>query len=90
MTNPHNPAGLAAYYRHFRVTEWLLFTGHSHQTWPDVGLEAQRLAWLDAAELLDTKWDIAFEQVDLVRSGFRRSLNEPKADLALAGNTHPT
>ncbi len=88
MTNPHNPARLAAHYSHFRVAERLLFTGHSHQAWPDVGLEAQRRAWVDAAELLDTKWDAAFGQADLVRRGFRRLLGDPKADLALAGNTH--
>ncbi|PYR64621.1 MAG: hypothetical protein DMF88_22635, partial [Acidobacteria bacterium] len=52
-------AGLAAHYSRFRVTERVLLTGHSHQAWPDVGFEAQQRAWLDAAELVDDKWDRA-------------------------------
>ncbi len=36
------PNALAPHYRHFRVAERLLLTGHSHQAWPDCGLEAQQ------------------------------------------------
>ena len=32
----HSPNALAAHYRHFRVGERLLLSGHSHQAWPDV------------------------------------------------------
>ena len=49
----------------FRVTDRILLTGHSHQAWPDVGLEAQQRAWLDAAEYVDDKWAVAAEQADL-------------------------
>ncbi|MEK7386376.1 MAG: hypothetical protein AABZ83_08030, partial [candidate division NC10 bacterium] len=51
----------------FRVGERLLLTGHSHQAWPDAGFEAQQRAWLDAAELVDEKWDAAAERAEAVR-----------------------
>ncbi len=82
------PNALAPHYRHFRVAERLLLTGHSHQAWPDVGLEAQRRAWLDAAELVDEKWERAFAMADRVRRGFGTLLGEPGADIALGANTH--
>ena len=34
----------------------VLLTGHSHQAWPDVAFDAQKQAWLDAAEQVDDKW----------------------------------
>jgi kynureninase len=79
---------LANHYSRFRVAERLLFTGHSHQAWPDVGFEAQQRAWLDAAELVDEKWERAAEQAELVRAGWRCLLNEPGAEIALGQNTH--
>jgi len=82
------PNALAPHYRQFRVAERLLLTGHSHQAWPEVGLEAQRRAWLDAAELVDDKWDRAFAQAERVRRGFARLLGERDADIALGANTH--
>jgi kynureninase len=79
---------LAPHYARFRVTERLLLTGHSHQAWPDVGIEAQQQAWLDAAELVDDKWERAFAMADRVRAGFARLLGDPSGDVALAANTH--
>ena len=38
----------------------LHFAAHSHHPWPDVTFEAQQEAWLDAAQLLDGKWDKIF------------------------------
>lgn len=35
----------------------LHFAAHSHHPWPDVSYEAHRQAWLDAAEMMDDKWD---------------------------------
>lgn len=83
-----SPNALACHYRHFRVGDRLLLTGHSHQAWPDVGLEAQTRAWLDAAEYVDDKWDRAFEQADRVRAGFRRLLDDDSGAFALGANTH--
>ena len=66
----------------------MLLTGHSHQAWPDVGFAAQQQAWLDAAELVDDKWDRAFARADRVRAGFARLLDDPDGDIALASSTH--
>lgn len=82
------PNALAPHYTRFRVTQRLLLTGHSHQAWPDVGFEGQQQAWLDAAALVDDKWDEAFRQADRVRAGFRGLLDDPQGDIALGPNTH--
>ena len=82
----NNP--LADRYRHFRVAERTLLSGHSHQAWPDCGLEAQRLAWLDAAEHVDDKWQFAFAQADKIRAGYRRLLDDASGLYSLAGSTH--
>jgi len=70
------------------VSERILLTGHSHQAWPDVGFEAQQRAWLDAAELVDGKWEHAAAQADRVRAGFGRLLGDAAANIALGQNTH--
>ena len=79
---------LARHYSRFRVGERLLLTGHSHQAWPDVSFDAQQRAWLDAAELVDRKWERAAEQAARVQAGFRRLLNDPGGEIALTQNTH--
>ena len=79
---------LARQYSRFRVSERVLLTGHSHQAWPDVAFAAQKQAWLDAAELVDDKWDRAFEVADEVRAGYRRLLDDPDGHIALGQNTH--
>ena len=82
------PNALASHYRRFRVGERLLLTGHSHQAWPDCGLDGQRQAWLDAAEYLDHKWDRAFARAERVRRGFAQLLDDPDGHIALGANTH--
>jgi kynureninase len=82
------PNALAPCYRRFRVSERLLLTGHSHQAWPDCGLEGQRRAWVDAAELVDEKWSRALEVADRVRRGYARLLDDGDGDIALGANTH--
>jgi kynureninase len=79
---------LAAHYSRFRVADRLLLTGHSHQAWPDVSFDAQERAWLDAAELVDDKWERAAEQAARVQEGFRRLLTDPGGEVALGQNTH--
>ncbi len=83
-----SPNALAPHYARFRVAERLLLTGHSHQAWPDAGFAAQQQAWLDAAELVDDKWDRAFAIADRVRAGFARLLDDPGGHIALGANTH--
>jgi kynureninase len=83
-----SPNALAAHYRRFRVGERLLLTGHSHQAWPDCGLEGQQQAWFDAAELLDHKWQRAFARAERVRRGYARLLDDPGGHIALGSSTH--
>ena len=45
-------------------------------------------AWQDAAELVDTKWDVASALADEVREGYRRLLGDPDGHIALGQNTH--
>ena len=82
------PNPLAASYSRFRVAERLLLTGHSHQGWPDCGLEGQVEAWDDAAELADEKWGRAMEKADSVRRGYARLLGVTPGEIALGQNTH--
>jgi selenocysteine lyase/cysteine desulfurase len=69
---------------------WLHAAAHSHHPWPDVSFEAQQQAWLDAAELMDGKWDLIFSEVlPKAQRHLARLLNLPSADtLCFAGNTH--
>ncbi len=83
-----SPNALAPHYSHFRVADRLLLTGHSHQAWPDVALEGQRKAFLDAAELVDGKWSRAFDVADAVRRGWARLLDDAPERVALGHSTH--
>ena len=88
MGNPFASLGLAGHYTRFRVGHRLLLTGHSHQAWPDVAFDAQQRAWLDAAALVDDKWQRAAAVAVEVRAGWRRLLNDPNGVIALGQNTH--
>jgi len=70
------------------VHERLLLTGHSHQAWPDIGLDGQHQAWLDAAEHVDDKWDLAAQKAEEVRAGYRRLMGGCDGNLTLDTNTH--
>jgi kynureninase len=63
---------------------------HSHHPWPDVTLEAQQAAWLDAARLADDKWDEIFGTVlpeAAVHITGRLGLSDPEG-IAFAPSTH--
>ena len=83
-----SPNRLASYYSKFKVQERLLFTGHSHQAWPDCGFEAQQEAWNDAADLVDDKWEKAFEKAEEVKQGFSKLLGDESGYITLGSNTH--
>ncbi len=83
-----SPNALAADYSHFRVSQRLLLTGHSHQAWPDAALEGQRRAFLDAAEFVDDKWARAFGVAETVRRGWARLLDDEPGRVALGHSTH--
>ena len=63
---------------------------HSHHPWPDVTLDAQQQAWLDAATLHDDKWDHVFAAVlPEAQRHVARRLNLPDPPtIAFAPNTH--
>ncbi len=83
-----SPNPLAPGYARFRVGERLLLTGHSHQAWPDVALDGQVEAFEDAALAVDAKWERAFARAERLRAGIRGWFGEPRAEIALAPNTH--
>jgi kynureninase len=68
----------------------LHFAAHSHHPWPDVSFEAQQRAWLDAAQLIDDKWDKVFgEIVPAAQAHLARRLGLPDpASLCFAPSTH--
>lgn len=84
----NSPNKLAPHYSKFKVAKRLLFTGHSHQAWPDCGFDGQKKAWEDAAEFVDDKWEKAFEKADEVKQGFSKLLNDKSGYITLASNTH--
>lgn len=79
---------LAKHYTHFDVTNRLLFTGHSHQAWPDVAREAVIEAFDTSARLVDTKWDVAFEKIDIMRTYLRDFYDDPDGYYTHNENTH--
>lgn len=94
-----HPHPLAADYQRFGVEQRpgegrLLLTGHSHQAWPDVAREGHMKAFDDAAERVDTKWEAAFEQAEIVQQGFAWRLGdtddagERRGIYTLGSNTH--
>jgi kynureninase len=83
-----SPNPVAARYSHARVADRLLLTGHSHQAWPDAALVGVKEGMRDAYELVDDKWDAAFERAERVRRGYRGWLHDPDAEIALGSNTH--
>lgn len=79
---------LAAHYSKFKVEARMLFTGHSHQAWPDCGFEAQQEAWIDAANLVDDKWDKAFQKAEEVKTGYSKLLGDNSGYITIAPSTH--
>lgn len=79
---------LAKHYSHFDVENRLLFTGHSHQAWPDVALEGLIEAFDVAARKVDTKWDVVFEKIDVMRDYLKRYYDDPHGKYTHAENTH--
>lgn len=68
----------------------LHFCAHSHHPWPDVSFEAHQKAWLDAAALMDAKWDKVFgEIIPAAQHHLARLLNLPDpATICFGANTH--
>jgi selenocysteine lyase/cysteine desulfurase len=68
----------------------LHFAAHSHHPWPDVSFDAQQRAWIDAAEMMDDKWEHVLGVV-APRAGSRVARHIGLADptsLTFGPNTH--
>ncbi|UJR82647.1 aminotransferase class V-fold PLP-dependent enzyme [Sandaracinus amylolyticus] len=83
-----DPLALRAHYTHFVRPGRILLTGHSHQAWPDVARDAQLRAFDDAAELVDDKWERAFEAAESVRAAVAARIGARADDIALGASTH--
>ncbi|MFA5668487.1 MAG: hypothetical protein WC967_04530 [Balneolaceae bacterium] len=79
---------LIPHYSHFRVSERLLFTGHSHQAWPDVALEGQKEYFYDSAKLVDKKWGKAEVKTEILRNYLREYYDDPDGLYCREENTH--
>ena len=83
-----DPAALRPSYRAFLRPGRVLLTGHSHQAWPDVARDGLVLAFDDAAELVDEKWERAFAAAEAVREGVAARIGARAEDIALGASTH--
>ena len=79
---------LIPYYSHFKVSERLLFTGHSHQAWPDVALDGQKEYFFDSARYVDKKWELAEQKTEILRNYLRDFYDDPGGFYCREESTH--
>lgn len=79
---------LASHYTKFDVANRLLFTGHSHQAWPDVALDGMIEAFDVAASRVDTKWDVVFEKIGVMSDYLKLYYDDPDGHYTHSENTH--
>ena len=79
---------LAPHYSRFNVSERLLFTGHSHQAWPDVAEQGMQECFTVAARDVDEKWGVAFQKAEVLRQYLRDWYDDANGYYCLAENTH--
>lgn len=79
---------LQPHYSHFNVANRLLFTGHSHQAWPDAAFEGIREYMQMVAEQVDKKWTAGFEKTEIMRSYLRNYYDDPTGKYCREQNTH--
>ncbi len=75
-------AGTTSYYVH-QVDTRIMLSGHSHQAWPDVALEATQQCWLDAASYVDSKWSLALDKAARVQRGFAACMQDNDGEYSL-------
>jgi len=79
---------LQPYYSKFNVANRLLFTGHSHQAWPNVAFEGVNEYLELVAEEVDLKWEMAFEKTEILREYLRNYYDDPDGLYCREQNTH--
>lgn len=82
------PKKLQPHYSAFKVAERLLFTGHSHQAWPDVVEESFSEYWSLVSENIDQKWDACFEKVGVLQDYLERFYQDSTGLYSYGANTH--
>lgn len=84
----HMAQALQPDYSEFRVAERILFTGHSHQAWPDCAFDGIREYQDVVTSRIDSKWEIAFEKTEILRSYLRNYYQDPHGLYCREANTH--
>ncbi|MDZ7807456.1 MAG: hypothetical protein U5K71_10115 [Gracilimonas sp.] len=79
---------LIPHYSRFNVGDRLLFTGHSHQAWPDVAREGQTEYFDVCARDVDNKWETAFEKTEVLRNYLRDFYDDPDGFYCREESTH--
>lgn len=79
---------LQPFYSNFNVANRLLFTGHSHQAWPDAAREGLKEAYDITARDVDTKWEVAEEKREILRGYLRYYYSDPTGLYCQSENTH--
>lgn len=79
---------LIPHYSAFDVSNRLLFTGHSHQAWPDVAREGQTEYFDLCARDVDKKWEVSFEKTELLRDYLRDYYDDPDGFYCREESTH--
>ena len=79
---------LQPYYTRFDVANRLLFTGHSHQAWPDAAFEGVRAYEKTVTHDVDKKWALAAEKTEILRGYLRNFYDDPDGKWCREQNTH--
>lgn len=79
---------LQPHYSHFNVANRLLFTGHSHQAWPDVAFEGVEQYMRMVSEQVDKKWDYGFAKTEIMREYLRDWYDDSDGLYCREQNTH--
>lgn len=79
---------LIPHYSAFDVSNRLLFTGHSHQAWPDVAREGQVEYFDLCARDVDKKWEKSFEKTEILRNYLRDYYDDPNGMYCREESTH--
>ena len=79
---------LQPYYSKFNVANRLLFTGHSHQAWPDAAFEGVEEYGRMVASEVDKKWEHGFAKTEIMRNYLRNYYDDADGKYCREQNTH--
>jgi len=79
---------LQPHYSRFKVKDRLLFTGHSHQAWPDCARDGVLECYDAAAKLVDEKWGEVFAKIEILKEYLRNWYSDTEGSYSTAASTH--